>query len=172
MSAILVSGSIFTVTVSACECLRLFFLTNQIFKGHAQDFRDRSGDALLGRKTIPLILTQGVARWSLLLFMFAFTYGLILLWEPPPLIAAGFILVCIITTVKFVANYSEEEDRKSFRWYEASHIFSFLNLSGLTFALPQIWLICAHILPIFKRVSNGEISSPFAMDLNWPGISA
>lgn len=172
MSAILVSGLIFTMTVGACDYLLLFFLNDKNLQGHAQDFRDRSGDALLGRKTIPIILTQGVARWSLLLFMLAFTYGLILLWEPPALIAAGFILVCIITTVKFVANYSEEEDRKSFRWYEASHIFSILNVSGLTYPLRQIWLICAHILPIFKRVSNGEISSPFAMDLNWPGISA
>ncbi|THU95871.1 hypothetical protein K435DRAFT_819602 [Dendrothele bispora CBS 962.96] len=102
VKAIIVSGLIFS------------------FTGHAQDFRDRSGDALLGRRTIPLIFPQAVARWSLILAMSGFTFGLIKLRGPPLVVSAVFSLLCTITSVKFASNYSEEQDRKSFRWYEVS----------------------------------------------------
>ncbi|KAK7457002.1 hypothetical protein VKT23_010305 [Stygiomarasmius scandens] len=121
MNAILASGLIFSLT------------------GHAQDFRDRSGDALLGRRTIPLILPQTIARWSLILAMSGLTLGLIKLWEPPVLVAALFGLLGVITSAKFAIDYSEEQDRKTFRWYE-------------------LWLIMAHFLPLFERFSNEDVA--------------
>lgn len=65
-----------------------------------------------------MILPQGVARWSLLLLILAVTFGLIRLWHPPMIAVIIFAFLGVTTTVKFVANHSEEEDRKSFRWYE------------------------------------------------------
>lgn len=60
--------------------------------------------------------------------MLAFTYGLILLWKPPAPAAAIFVFLGVTTTIKFVTNYSEEEDRRSFRWYEVRGIYSSLIL--------------------------------------------
>lgn len=122
ISAILASGAIFTMTVSVsifhkdlsvCVADRY-----SVIQGHAQDFRDRSGDAAIGRKTLPLILPQSFARWTLLMLIMSFTYGLISLWSPPFLASAVFSALGLLCSVKFVMNHSEEEDRKSFRWYE------------------------------------------------------
>ncbi|KAB8252480.1 hypothetical protein BDV35DRAFT_335295, partial [Aspergillus flavus] len=33
---------------------------------HAQSFRNRSGDALMCRKTIPMLVPQDIAQWSML----------------------------------------------------------------------------------------------------------
>jgi hypothetical protein len=93
-------------------------IDTQATQGHAQDFRDRSGDALLGRRTIPIILPQGVARWSLLFLMASFTSGLIWRWHPPIFAALIFAMLGMTFALKFVTNHSEAEDRKSFRWYE------------------------------------------------------
>lgn len=78
-----------------------------------------------------MILPQGVARWSLLFLICAWTYGLILLWHPPLPAAAVFAFVGCTFGIKTVANYSEEADRKSFRWYEVrviSHQLKFIFL--------------------------------------------
>ncbi|KIM77526.1 hypothetical protein PILCRDRAFT_76681 [Piloderma croceum F 1598] len=105
------------------------FLSGLIFftTGHASDFRDRSGDAAIGRKTIPLIIPQVAARWSLLFATLAITCGLIFFWKPPMLVAAIFAVIGATTTVKFVTNYSEEADRTSCRWYEVSIVPSLPN---------------------------------------------
>ncbi|KAG7087764.1 hypothetical protein E1B28_013705 [Marasmius oreades] len=121
--ATLVSGLIFALT------------------GHMQDFRDRSGDALMGRRTIPLMFSQRVARWSLVFIMAAFTYGLIVLWSPPIWVLFIFTALFLITVVTLVATHSEEDDRVNFHWYE-------------------MWLICANLLPLFKRIADGEVQLP------------
>jgi hypothetical protein len=58
--------------------------------------------------------------------MLAMTCGLILLWRPPVLAIVVFVLLGVTTSVKFVANHSEEEDRKSFRLYEVRSVLNFL----------------------------------------------
>jgi hypothetical protein len=40
------------------------------------------------------------------------------------LVASIFAFICVTTTVKFVANYSEEADRISCHWYEVCGILS------------------------------------------------
>ncbi|KAF7356873.1 Integral membrane protein [Mycena venus] len=74
--AVITSGLIFTTT------------------GHAQDFRDRDGDAALGRKTLAIVLPQAFARWSLMLLMFVWTAGLIYFWQPPLGFALAFFAPC------------------------------------------------------------------------------
>ncbi|KAJ7765662.1 UbiA prenyltransferase family-domain-containing protein [Mycena metata] len=103
--------------------------------GHAQDFRDRFGDASIGRKTLPILLPQGLARWSLMVLVAAWTAGLTYLWSPPILVALIFSTLCCVSTAKFVLNHSVEADRNSYFWY-------------------NLWLITAHLLPIFKRIQS------------------
>ncbi|KAJ7245798.1 UbiA prenyltransferase family [Mycena rebaudengoi] len=111
--AIVLSGLIFTTT------------------GHAQDFRDRDGDAAIGRKTLAMVLPQHLARWSLMALIFTWTSGLIYLWGPPVAISVLFLALAAQTTISFVLDYSQEADRISYWWY-------------------NIWLILAHMLPLFK----------------------
>ncbi|KAJ7126383.1 UbiA prenyltransferase family [Mycena crocata] len=103
--------------------------------GHAQDFRDRFGDASIGRKTLPILLPPGLARWSLMALVAGWTAGLIYLWNPPCLVTLLFTVLCCISTVKFVLDHSVEADRVSYWWY-------------------NMWLITAHSLPVFKRIAE------------------
>ncbi|EEB89690.1 hypothetical protein MPER_12184 [Moniliophthora perniciosa FA553] len=91
--------------------------------GHAQDFRDRSGDALMGRKTIPLIYSQRVARASVVLAMAVLTYSFSKRWSPPPLVIGVFTALFLMTSVTLSVQHNEEEDRKNFIWYEVSQIY-------------------------------------------------
>ncbi|KAJ8085278.1 hypothetical protein PM082_004073 [Marasmius tenuissimus] len=111
-SAILMSGLIFGLT------------------GHIADFKDRSGDAQMGRRTIPLILPQRIARWSLSFLILTCTYGSIAFWLPPITVTCVFTIMSLITVTKLVETHSEKDDRINFRWYKG-------------------WLICVHILPLF-----------------------
>ncbi|KAJ6458664.1 UbiA prenyltransferase family [Mycena vitilis] len=106
--------------------------------GHAQDFRDRIGDASIGRKTLPIMLPPRLARWSLMALVGAWTGGLIYLWEPPVAAALVISLLAYISTIKFVLDHSIEADRASYFWY-------------------NLWLITAHFLPIFKRIADSKV---------------
>ncbi|KAF9000820.1 UbiA prenyltransferase family [Cyathus striatus] len=108
VKAIVASGLIFSLT------------------GHAQDFKDRSGDAVLGRKTIPIVFSQFTARWSLVLAMFGFTWGLIIIWGPPMIVSVIFVLLSAICSFQFLNDHSEVSDRKSFKWYEVRPVFFWL----------------------------------------------
>ncbi|KAL1669717.1 UbiA prenyltransferase family-domain-containing protein [Schizophyllum commune] len=88
------------------EALFLFalLLTTTI---HAQDFRDRVGDLIIGRKTLPIILPSAVARWMLGALIFVWSTVLLHFWLPPA------------TTVSLQRNDTQEADRRSCAWYNA-----------------------------------------------------
>ncbi|KAF7355634.1 Integral membrane protein [Mycena sanguinolenta] len=102
--------------------------------GHAQDFRDRLGDAAMGRKTLPLLLPPRVARWSLAFLMATWTAFLIHLWTPPHTASILLSLLCLTSSAKFIRNHSVEADRDSYWYY-------------------NMWLITAHLLPVFARIA-------------------
>ncbi|KAI5826900.1 hypothetical protein K523DRAFT_322570 [Schizophyllum commune Tattone D] len=120
MTALVMTGAIFATT------------------GQAQDFRDREGDAAIGRKTLALILPQGVGRWSLAALLYAWTTALVWFWLPP----AGFSLLLYVlataATYLFVTDYTEESDRRAYWWY-------------------NMWLISCHALPIFHRIRSAAV---------------
>jgi len=74
-----------------------------------------------------------------LFLIVGFSGVLILLWEPLTAISAAFMTVGTVAALKFILNHSEEADGKTFHWYEA-------------------WLLVAHLLPVFRRISSEEIS--------------
>ncbi|KAJ7136504.1 UbiA prenyltransferase family [Mycena crocata] len=111
--------------------------------GHAQDFRDRPGDAAIGRKTLPLLLPPRLARWSLAVLITTWTVALIRLWAPPPPVSLVFALLCLTSAVKFIRHDSVEKDRISYWWY-------------------NMWLITAHLLPIFTRITARLIVNPIS----------
>ncbi|KAF9895200.1 hypothetical protein FE257_000102 [Aspergillus nanangensis] len=98
------------------------FMIGAIFSttGHAQDFRDRSADALMGRKTIPLLLPQYISRWSLCILILIWTMGLITLWQPPVLASMAFAALAVRCLGGFVSSYDEKDDYWSYVWYGVS----------------------------------------------------
>ncbi|CAK5275438.1 unnamed protein product [Mycena citricolor] len=109
--------------------------------GHAQDFRDRDGDAAIGRVTLPMILSPRVGRWSLALLLAAWTAALIWLWAPPALVTLYLGLLGLKAAAGFIQDHSVEADRVSYWWY-------------------NIWLITAHLLPAFAHVGVWNVVDP------------
>ncbi|KAJ7774095.1 UbiA prenyltransferase family [Mycena olivaceomarginata] len=105
--------------------------------GYAQDFRDRFGDAAIGRKTLPLLLPPRIARWSLALLLTIWTAFLIGLWTPPHAVSVLLCLLCLTSGAKFIRNHSVDADRDSYWYY-------------------NMWLIMAHLLPVFARIAASE----------------
>lgn len=86
-------------------------------QGHAQDFRDRTADTTRGRKTIPLLLSQPVARWSLAVMTVSWTLGLIALWEPPAIVTLAYVTTSMRCLGGFLSSYEEKDDYVSYCWY-------------------------------------------------------
>jgi hypothetical protein len=71
----------------------------------------------MGRKTIPLLLPQPLARWSLAGLIVAWTAGLIALWRPPVVAAVAFSVLGVRTLGGYLASYDEEDDYTSYVYY-------------------------------------------------------
>ncbi|KAL1751273.1 UbiA prenyltransferase family-domain-containing protein [Schizophyllum commune] len=50
---------------------------------HAQDFRDMAGDAVIGRKTLPMILPRALARWGIGILLLTWSTILVAFWDLP-----------------------------------------------------------------------------------------
>ncbi|KAL1686828.1 UbiA prenyltransferase family [Schizophyllum commune] len=91
-------------------------MTGAVFAttGYAQDFRDRAGDAAVGRKTIPIVLSHGLARWLLGVSLFGWTAASVYFWEPPA--AFSFLLggLASTSTVLFVRGCTEAADARAY----------------------------------------------------------
>ncbi|KAL1716477.1 UbiA prenyltransferase family [Schizophyllum commune] len=97
------------------------------------DFRDRAGDAVVGRKTIPLILSHGLARWLLGVSLFGWTAALVYFWEPPAAFSLLLGGLALTSAMLFVRGCTEAADARAYWWY-------------------SLWLIACHVLPIFPRL--------------------
>ncbi|TRM67493.1 UbiA prenyltransferase family [Schizophyllum amplum] len=115
MMALVMTGTIFATT------------------GQAQDFRDREGDAAIGRKTLAILLPQAVGRWSLAALLFVWTSVLVWFWVPPMAFSLMLFALAATATCVFVTDYSQESDRRAYWWY-------------------NMWLISCHALPLFHRL--------------------
>ncbi|KAI5886105.1 uncharacterized protein SCHCODRAFT_02643238 [Schizophyllum commune H4-8] len=114
--------------IIALTQLGLIFFTT----GHAQDFRDRDGDSLIGRRTLALILPQAFARWTLSASILAWALALCYYWAPPALFSAVVYGLAGATAVSFLTDYSQEADQRSYDLY-------------------NLWLVSCNVLPLFAR---------------------
>ena len=71
----------------------------------------------MGRKTIPLLLPQSLARWSLAALIAAWTVGLIALWQPPLVAAVAFATLGLRTLGGYLASHDEKDDYTSYIYY-------------------------------------------------------
>lgn len=77
----------------------------------------------MGRKTIPLLLPQSVARWSLAILILAWTIVLIILWQPPILASVVFAATAMRCLGGYVSSHDEKDDYTSYCWYGVSILF-------------------------------------------------
>ncbi|KAF7352486.1 Integral membrane protein [Mycena venus] len=94
-----------------------------------------------GARLFPLLLPPRLARWSLALLMATWTALLIRLWTPPLPVSLVLILLCLTSGAKFIRDHSVEADRDSYWYY-------------------NMWLITAHLLPVFARIAAWRIVAP------------
>ncbi|KAF9031535.1 hypothetical protein BDZ89DRAFT_621368 [Hymenopellis radicata] len=99
--------------------------------GHAQDFRDRAGDAAIGRFTLAHVEPQWVGRGSLTALVLAWTAVLVYYWEPPLPVSVILSLLGVFSMWKYCRYHSEEADRDAYWWY-------------------SVWLLTAHASPVFS----------------------
>lgn len=79
----------------------------------------------MGRKTIPLLLSQPVARWSLAALITAWTIGLIALWQPPFLVSIAFAALGLRCLGGYLWSFEEKDDYMSYCWYGVSGVLCY-----------------------------------------------
>ncbi|KAL1702258.1 UbiA prenyltransferase family [Schizophyllum commune] len=112
-----------------------FLLQFSIFSttGHTQDFRDRAGDAAIGRKTLAIVLPQTLARWSLLCMLFSWSTALVYIWQPPAYVVPFYYALAARTAYHLTTDESHEGDEASYFWY-------------------NLWFSGCQLLPVFARI--------------------
>ncbi|KAH8108268.1 UbiA prenyltransferase family [Phellopilus nigrolimitatus] len=97
----------------------------------AQDFKDIAGDALVGRRTLPLVYPS-IARPTLMLALAAWSIGLSKVWGLNKESALAFNLLGVAVGGRFIAKNTMKSDQRSFYLY-------------------NVWLSLAHSLPAYFR---------------------
>lgn len=98
---------------------------------HTQDMYDQEGDSLRGRRTLPLVVGDGCARW--ITFFCMGVWGIIcpLFWGLPPLSGVFLLIFGLATAVG-----------------ARSLIYRDVPNDKLTFWVWNIWISCIFALPI------------------------
>lgn len=98
---------------------------------HTQDMYDQPGDSAAGRKTVPLVVGDGPARWSIAIVMAAWS------WLCPMYLgsaAVGYLapgILGLLVGIRSLVKRSVEGDKTTFRIY-------------------NIWLVSIYLLPLIK----------------------
>ncbi|KAL0574512.1 hypothetical protein V5O48_007445 [Marasmius crinis-equi] len=99
---------------------------------HAQDFPDREGDKLAGRKTLPIVWPEA-SRVYIAAVLVAWSIALSLLWGLGLICCTVFIAAGSFIAWRFYTKREVESDEKTYLIY-------------------NIWLLCAVVLPINSRL--------------------
>ncbi|KAF9475242.1 hypothetical protein BDN70DRAFT_915057 [Pholiota conissans] len=107
--AICLSGGIFATTIQS------------------QDFKDEAGDRKIGRQTIPIVFPM-IARYTVLVPLIMWSFGLSHLWQLDLLSACIFSSLAVVVGISFIEAETVKEKQVAFYWY-------------------NVWLSVAHALP-------------------------
>ena len=131
---VLLRGQETSMVLSNKGCMWLALLTITIFMtGHVQDLEDLEGDKASGRRTIPVLLGEKGARWSILLPMTVGLISVLRFWDckgayPIMVFALG------ATVLRRLAKGNDE--REGYR---------------KTFKLWTCWVMAIYLLPLFVQ---------------------
>ncbi|KAJ5176255.1 uncharacterized protein N7482_002132 [Penicillium canariense] len=99
---------------------------------HVQDMYDQAGDAAAGRRTLPLVIGDGMARWNIAVVVTAWSVLCPLYWASNTLGYVGPLGLGIWVSLRSLTKRTVEEDRTTFRIYNA-------------------WLVALYALPMAHR---------------------
>ncbi|KAE8378837.1 hypothetical protein BDV26DRAFT_291817 [Aspergillus bertholletiae] len=93
---------------------------------HLQDLYDQEGDAARGRRTMPLVVGDGAARWTITVCMLIWGVVCPLFWGLRDAILAFSISLACIVALRVLVVRHEEADRMTFRiwncWISAVYV--------------------------------------------------
>ena len=96
-----------------------------------QDMYDQRGDALRNRKTVPLVIGDGPARWSIAIPMSVWCWVTPRLWESSAVGYATPVLLGLAIAVRTLVRRTEGQDKNTFRMW-------------------NVWLMSVYLLPLIK----------------------
>lgn len=98
---------------------------------HTQDMYDQPGDSAAGRRTVPLVIGDGPARWSIAITMSAWS------WLVPAYLGStvvGYlapVMLGLLVSTRSLSRRTVQEDKTTFRIY-------------------NIWLVSIYLLPFLN----------------------
>ena len=99
---------------------------------HLQDMYDQSGDIMRGRKTVPLVMGDGPARWTIAILMVFWGYVCPCFWHGGTAVFVLSILLAGTVAVRSLLFTSVEDDRR-------------------TFIIWNAWMTVVFVLPLMSR---------------------
>ena len=101
---------------------------------HTQDMYDQAGDSARGRKTVPLVLSDGSARWTIAVALIFWSWACSIIWRADWGCVAPVGLGHIIAW-RILVKRSVEEDK-------------------VTFRLWNLWMVALYALPSLQMFLN------------------
>ncbi len=98
---------------------------------HTQDMYDQAGDLAAGRKTAPLVIGDGPARWSIAIMIAAWSWLSPMYWGSATVGYFAPVTLGVSVSLRSLVKRTVEEDKTTFRIYNA-------------------WLVSIYVLPLVK----------------------
>lgn len=137
-------------TAALAVCLSTAIFATTI---HAQDFKDVYGDALVGRKTLPIVHPK-YSRQTILIGLSVWSLSLNIIWGLDSFTGALLMLLAMCVGVRFMVYKTVPDDQFSFYLYNVRPqvpVFRSFTATDDKPDLSQVWLSCAHALPGYWR---------------------
>lgn len=115
-----------TAIAAVLICATVFATT--IF---AQDFKDIEGDALIGRRTVPMLLSATAARTLLMILMGGWSIYLVQFWQLKALPAIAYLGCAAVVGGRFMWKRSVRDDQVSFYLYNVSVCVMTMDMAKL-----------------------------------------
>ena len=101
----------------------------------SQDMYDQAGDGLRGRKTVPLVMGDNHARWSIGIAVSIWSIVCPTLWQLGPGTYAVSMTTAAIITFRTLTKRSVSDDKSTFRIW-------------------NLWMVILYVMPLLKRIKG------------------
>lgn len=98
---------------------------------HGQDMYDQAGDKAMGRNSVPIVIGDVPARWTIAVPMVLWSAFCPLYWNAPLVMAAAFALLGTTIAVRSLTLRTVSQDKTTFRLW-------------------NLWMVCLYALPASK----------------------
>lgn len=113
---------------------------------HMQDMADQAGDRLRGRNTVPLVIGDAAARWSVAATMTACSFLLPAFWQLGPLGYAPSLAIGALVIARLLSRRTVRDDE-------------------LTWKIWNLWLSSVYLLPFIKSLDGAGSSQAAAFSI-------